>query len=84
MDTDQKELYNNLATDFIKNTSNIADRTQEKFIEYVEKQAKIGAIEAKKALALVEAYEENTPNIIYSNIDWSAIALGTDYTDTNK
>jgi hypothetical protein len=45
--------------------------------------AKTDAEQAEWATATLEAYRANSRNTLASNIDWTKLALGTDYFGTN-
>ena len=54
------------------------------FYNYIKDQVDSGEKEADKAEKILAHYEKDVKNQYFQNIDWSALALDTDYFGTNK
>lgn len=74
----QNILYEYLQTD------EDAIYSWEEFEEFLIEKAKNNTEAAKKYQEMLDTYRAEENNIIYGNIDWASIALGTDYTGTNR
>ena len=62
----------------------IDERSGESFEKYLEKRAQEVSEMQGAAQTLLEQYQFNKKSQYYQAIDWSKLALGTDYTNTNK
>ena len=74
----QNILYEYLETD------KDATHSWEEFEAFLIEKAKNNTEAAKKYQEMLDTYRAEENNIIYGNIDWASIALGTDYTGTNR
>ena len=62
----------------------VDEKSWQDFEQFLIEKAQGDSEEAQKAREVLNAYRENRKNTLYGAIDWAKIALGTDYTGTNK
>lgn len=77
------QAYESIAADYIKTTT-ADERTWENFAKYISERAQSAKDTADAAIVLEREFEANKINQYYQAIDWSKLALGTDFTGTNK
>ena len=82
-DASTQALFNSLANEFIKDTS-IQEHTVETWKTFLENRKKQNDIDLTKLQQIIDAESNNEVNQYFNAIDWSALALGTDYYGTNR
>lgn len=82
-DEQTSTFFQGLVNDFTANTDK-ALWTFDQFYQYVMKQRANNQKAVDAVLEEYEAYVANTPHQLFSNIDWTKLALNTDYSGTQK
>ena len=77
------QMFQMLAKSFMEATE-YTDHTWAEFEDYIQKQIEAGGEAAEAAQVLYEEYQANKKNQYYQSIDWSKLALGTDFSGSNK
>ena len=82
-DNKVKDAWESLLSSYLSETEAV-DYSTDGLIKYIEDQAKKADESAEYAKIIEEQLKTDEKNQLYKAIDWSAIALGTDYTKSNE
>ena len=83
-DSKVKQIWQNLAAGYIDSLEVGVQGTYQGFEEYIQKIIDSNKENAADAQAVLDEYEANKKNILYQSIDWSKLALGTDFSGNNR
>ena len=79
----QLAAFQNDAVNFMADEK-YEQKTWEAFLQYLQEQATDNQEAAEAAQKLLAEYQANKKNQLFGAIDWSKLALGTDYSGTNQ